>query len=109
MENREQLVEALSALVRAPELFMSHVFIDHRKHQYTVRGQDGHTLLVIKAEELCEGGSLQEKIEHYLSAMICMNCHTVLLAGESGACGPCEAKAVVELLRMQQSFGTEVE
>lgn len=103
MSGQRELAEALSQLVRVPEMLMSHVFIDYRNQVYVVKSDDGETLLVLKEPDL-NGRSVEEAIRRKASAMICWECSSVLLDGEMGVCTLCESTAVMDLIRLGQSF-----
>lgn len=106
MDERTELAQALAELVRAPESMLSRVFIqrDSMTMRYTVTAEDGTVLMVINHEHLREGQSVEEAIRAKFHSLVCADCNALLLDGESGLCGLCEARTVMDLLHMSKAL-----
>lgn len=83
---------------------LSRVTISHRAdgNEYQIRDAHGNVVGVLTEADIVGDGELPkaEALRKAVSRVVCTDCGEQLIEGESGLCGPCEGKAIKDLMGM---------
>lgn len=101
-------VALLAELAKATEedggTVLSFVFMRHDgSGGYDVRLRDDTVVLHLDRDELA-GRPVADVVRSRLDALVCAGCGDRLIPGEAGVCGPCEATATMDLLRIRSDL-----
>jgi hypothetical protein len=90
---------------------LSHVFrasLPSGRPGWKVEDQHGDTIITFTDDEVA--ASRKDRFDFVVDivqTLYCADCTTRLLEGEERVCGPCEAKQVMELLRMRAELAAD--
>lgn len=78
------------------------VWVDPAGENITFQRADGFTITATLDDE--RGGSRVALYQRILDRIVCCLCHDLMIEGETGRCGSCEARMVLELIGLRREL-----